>query len=731
MKKTLVATLLTGLAALSLRADLIWYESFNYVNGPIIATGTNLDGSTNWFRHSGSASPSDAIVSNFKLQNSATGGSLSRSDDVNRKFVDPYTNSTTVLFASFTVNCTNVPTASNYFAHFMATSSILQGRVFGLPGTLPGTWRLGVSGAAGTPNKIFPADLAANTDYQVVVSWDPVTLFAATLWVNPLSSADLSVVSSDAVTAPPASTAFGFRQASSFSSAFFNITNLASATTFEEAATNVWSTNAVAPVVAYQPRGGTNFVGDPLNLSVVAAGQGLSALTYQWRKDGGNISNPNGNSNVFSIASASAFDSGSYDVVVSTLYGVSATSLSASVWVTNPPVPPTINRQPTNTTVFFGQTATLSVEASGSGTLTYAWYYDGSPATGPNVSGADTATLTIVNVQTNNGTTGTYRCDVGNIYGTTQSSNAVLSAVASPAVTIGYLRTLVDPVFFLPTNTTALWTVTGIVTSHTNLTTAANSSFYLQDDTGGIDVFFGGTTAAQPEAGDNVTVTGPLGQFNSLLELNLTVADPSHQVITNSHGNPLPPGKVLPFSFTNSPAFGGVGNAIQLYQGSVVTFTNVYFPAGFAGTNVFAGGVNYVITNLEGATFPFRVDARVGDIIGKPIPPFAWTVSGPMSFFLGNTVADRSSGYQILPTLYADIVTNAPPPVTGEISVNNGVPVISWLAQPYMSYSIYRALSVKGPYLPLVTGLTFNSTAGRYADTNVVNATLFYRIASP
>ncbi len=731
MKKTLVATFLIGLTALSVRADLIWYESFNYVNGPIIATGTNSDGSTNWFRHSGSASPSDAIVSNAKLQNSATGGTLSRQDDVNRRMVAPYTNSQTVVYASFTVNCTNLPTASNYFAHFMASGTVLQGRVFGLPGSLPGTWRLGASGAAGTPNKIFPMDLAPNTDYQVVLSWDPVTTFSATLWVNPLSSTDLSVSSSDAVTLPPASTAFGFRQASSFSSAFFNITNLATATSFDEAATNVWSTNAVAPLVVNQPKGGTNYVGDPVNLSIVAAGQGLANLNYQWRKDGANISNPSGNSNVFSIASASVLDSGNYDVVVTTPFGLSATSLPASLWITNPPVPPTIKLQPANTSVYFGQTATLSVNASGPGTLTYAWYYNGSPATGPNVSGADTPTLTIANVQTNNGTTGTYRCDVSNIYGTTPSANAVLTALPVPEVKIGYLRSLVDPVFFLPTNTTALWTVTGIVTSHTNLTSTGNSSFYLQDDTGGLDVFVGGRVDTQPEAGDSVTVTGPLGQFNSLLELNLSATDPSHQVVTNSHGNLLPAGKVLPFSFTNSPAFGGVGNAIRLYQGSVVTFTNVYFPDGFAGTNVFAGGLNYIITNAAGETFAFRVDARVGDIIGKPIPPFAWTVSGPMSYFLGNTVADRSSGYQLLPTLYADIVTNAPPPVVGEISTSQGRPVLSWLAQPYMSYSIYRATNVAGPYLPLITGQTFNSTAGLGTDTNLINAPVFYRITSP
>src|SRR5258706_434741 len=83
--------------------------------------------------------------------------------------------------------------------------------------------------------------------------------------------------------------------------------------------------------------------------------------------------------------------------------------------------------------------------------------------------------------------------------------------------------------------------------------------------------------------------------------------------------------------------------AIRLYQGSVVTFTNVYFVAA-GGT--FASGANYVMTNQAGEGFVMRLDSRVGDIIGQTIPAFAWRVTAPMAFFLGNTTPDRSSGHQ-------------------------------------------------------------------------------------
>lgn len=725
MKKTLLAALLSCFVVLSLQADLIWYEPFNYVDGPIIATSTNLDGSTNWFRHSGTASPSDAVVANYKLQNSATGGTLSRQDDVNRKLAvtagSPYTNGPQALYASFTVNCTNVPTAAGYFAHFW-NGTTFYGRVYALAGSLPNTWRLGIAGLAGSASKVFPVDLAPKADYQVVVGWDPISLYAATLWVNPTSSGDVSVTSNDAVSSPVAVQAYAFRQGSGFGSAFFNITNLAVATTFEEAATNVWSAAPAVPAIIAQPVSITNFPNQSVSLSVVADGQGLGGLTYQWQKAGGNISNPAGNTNVLTLPSISLSDVGPYNVVVTAPNGLSVTSAPAYLAIDTRAIAPFFILQPANKTVYIGQTATFAAAANGPVPITYQWYYGGAP-----VSGATDTTLSVLNVRTNNGTTGTYVCYATNQYGWVSSSNAVLSAIAPPATNIGYLRTLVDPVFFLPTNTTALWTVTGIVTTYTNITTSANTSFYMQDATGGINVFFGGNTSVQPQAGDSVTVTGPLGQFNSLLEMNLTVADPSHSVVINSSGNLLPPGAVLPFYFTNTPS---ASNAIRFYQSAVVTFTNVFFPDGFTGTNVFASGGNYAMTNAGGSV-ALRVDTRVGDIIGRPIPAFAWTVTGPMSFFLGNTDTNRSGGFQLLPTRYADIVTNAPPAVTGIIALTGAKPVVSWMAQPFMSYSILRATNVAGPYTPLVTGLTFNTTAGRYTDTNTVPATRFYRVVSP
>lgn len=667
MKKVLLSTLVSCLALTTLRADLIWYEGFNYPDGQIINTSGGL-----WARHSGSGG--DANVYNHKLENAMT----IRADDVNRQFCTvggcSYTNALQAVYASFTVNCTNLPTATAYFAHFINGTSSLQGRLFSLPGSLPGTWRLGISAAAGTVNQTYPVDLAPNTDYQVVVGWNPTASqvdqlysLSASLWVNPINSSDVGLPTGDVVSTPAIAQGYAFRQASSSGNWFAVITNLAVTTTFDEAATNVWATNAVAPSIVSQPKGGTNFVGLPWTFTAIANGQGLANLTYTWLKNGAPFNNPAGNSSVLAFATTDVGDSGNYQLAVTTPYGLSATSTVAALWVTNPPVPPTITQQPTNTTVYFGQTATLFCGANGPGTLSYTWYHNNNTVSSegnPNVTGDGTPSLVIANVQNNNGTTGTYRCNVANNNGTTPSSNAVVSATSVPVVTIDYLRGLVDPTFYLPTNTTALWSVTGVVTVYTNLTASPNLSIMIQDATAGIGVFMSGAAANLPQAGDSVTVVGSLGNFNSILQINVSATDPSNLLTVNSHNNPLPTPYVLPLSFTNGTAYGGVSNVIRKYVSARITLPNVYFAD--PSVNFASGQLTETVTNTSGDSFRVFFNAAVTPVVaGQPIPRGAVSVTGPMSYFLSASAPDRSAGFEIAPTRYEDIAATPPPlPVT-------------------------------------------------------------------
>jgi hypothetical protein len=696
MKKILLPLVLSCLAIAPVRADVVFTETFNYIDGVSFVVGTNNSGVTNWFRHSGTAS--DSLIRNKNLQ-----VGMNRQDDVNRPFNNGFTNSVTNLYVSFTINCTNLPTAPNYFAHFFVNSTTFHGKAWNAPGSLPGTWKLGVTTLTSTAGqaRFFPVDLATNTDYQVVMQWDATQGInaVASIWVNPISPGSPNTVAGETVPppGPTASTAFGFRQPGSAGGAnHFNITNLVVATTFDEAATNVWSTNAVVPVMVYSPKSGTNFVGSPIPvlLTGVAAGQGLGNLTYKWLKNGALYLNPDGNTNTLLTSSAAASDSGAYQLVATTSYGLSVTSAVANLWVTNALIPPTITTQPTNTTVYFGQAARLYVSAFGPGTITYQWNHFGT-----NLPGETAPVLTIPNVQTNNGTTGGYTVGVTNQYGGVLSSNAVVSGVPIPAVSIAFLRTLVDANYISTNNLASgpLWQATGTVTTFTNLTTGNTSSYYMQDGTAGINIFATFAQTFRPAQGDVVTFVGVLSSFNSTLELvvdSVNIPGSTNYIVSNN--NPLPAPKVIPFNITNNLAF-----SEGTLEGRLVMLTNVFFGTNAGNTILTNANMTVTVTNGNGEPFNVFFSFQDQDTAGKTLPSFASSVIGPMTQNLPNANTPRNAGYNVTVTRFSDIVTDAPPTVTASISASNNTRNISWTAIPYnYSYSVLTSTNVGGPYAP-------------------------------
>ncbi|MGH7146023.1 MAG: immunoglobulin domain-containing protein [Planctomycetota bacterium] len=122
-----------------------------------------------------------------------------------------------------------------------------------------------------------------------------------------------------------------------------------------------------APTITTQPTNVTTSVGLPATFTVVATGSGD---TYQWQKGGTAIGGAT--SATYTIATSALTDAGSYDVVV-TNTGGSVTSNTVTLTV-NPVGFPAITTQPTNQTVSEPNTATFTVVASGTATLSYQWY---------------------------------------------------------------------------------------------------------------------------------------------------------------------------------------------------------------------------------------------------------------------------------------------------------------------------------------------------------------------
>jgi hypothetical protein len=704
MKKLLLG-LLTVASVLSTRAEIAFNDQFNYVDGLSYVVGTNSSGAPNWFVHSGSG---DSWFTNRLLTVSMSG-----SADVNHPYYTggasgSLTNTLNSMYASFTVICSNAPTITNYFAHFQSSSTTFQGRVWNAPGSLPGTWKLGITTTSGTITLVrwFPSDLATNTTYQVVVNWDETqgASSIASVWLNPTSSSDVQVTASDAV-AGVISTAFGFRQPASAGNGRFYITNLVVATLFDEAATNVWSPTPGAPVIVYSPKTGTNFVGTPFLISGVAAGQGQGSMVYTWLKNGSPITNPDGNTNVFNFPSPVVSDTGNYQLVATTPFSLSSTSAVAYLWITNAAIPPSFVLQPVSQTAYSGQNVTFTNAVTSPGNVSYQWKENG-----VDIPGENGPALTLINV--NVGMSGTqYSVGVTNdiVPNGILSSNAVLTVLDPATVSVAYLRSLVDPeTFQAPANSTTPYKVTGTVTTYTNITTGNTSSYYLQDGTAGINIFATFGSNFRPAQGDIVTFVGVVSSFSSGLELLADTVNRPYTSYSIVGSGPLPAPISIPFTVTNTYGYAYVATNLA---GSLVKLSNVYFGTNFGNT---IGGGAVTVTNSSGDPINLNFFAVNQDTAGQILPEFASSVTGVL---YGN-----HPNYSVAVTKFSDIVTTpVVTPIPLNMSYSGGVLTFTW-SDP--SFSLQNSINVTGPYSTIIGASTG-------FITNTSEAQMYFRLSNP
>jgi len=170
----------------------------------------------------------------------------------------------------------------------------------------------------------------------------------------------------------------------------------------------------VAPTITTPLQDQNIALGNSLSLSVQATGS--TPLSYQWSFNGSPISDAT--NQTFQIAAVQTNNAGVYSVIVSNPVG--SASAAATVTIAAAPV---VTSQPASQTVAIGTQATFSVKAVGANPLAYQWFFNNTA-----IAGANSATLVISSVQTNNA--GAYKVTLNNPAGNTQSTNAVLNVLA-------------------------------------------------------------------------------------------------------------------------------------------------------------------------------------------------------------------------------------------------------------------------------------------------------------
>lgn len=187
-----------------------------------------------------------------------------------------------------------------------------------------------------------------------------------------------------------------------------------------------------APQFTDEPDNQTVCVGDSVMFSVTASG--TPSVSYQWQKDGANLSNGGHYSGVttatLTVSSAGSADAANYRCVISNTCGM-VTSMVASLNVT---APPQILDHPDDQVVCVGDPTNLSVIATGTAPLQYQWKKNGANLTnGGHYSGVTTPALSISNATGTDA--GFYQCDVSNTCGLITSLGATVSVLPGPQIT--------------------------------------------------------------------------------------------------------------------------------------------------------------------------------------------------------------------------------------------------------------------------------------------------------
>ena len=156
------------------------------------------------------------------------------------------------------------------------------------------------------------------------------------------------------------------------------------ATSADDPAVSVTTTIVISlPVITTQPISENVCAGASPSFTIAAS----YASSYQWYKGASEVST--GNTLTFNdVTSAS---NGSYTCTVTNAAGTVTSNVAVLNVLT--PAAPAITSNPASVSVYASQTATFSVSATGTGTLTYQWY-TGAPPNGTAIAGATSSTYT-------------------------------------------------------------------------------------------------------------------------------------------------------------------------------------------------------------------------------------------------------------------------------------------------------------------------------------------------
>jgi Immunoglobulin domain/Immunoglobulin I-set domain len=427
--------------------------------------------------------------------------------------------------------------------------------------------------------------------------------------------------------------------------------------------------------------GGSNvsIVAQPFSTSVVNGGTTVISviasgtnLTYQWYFNGSALAGAT--SSRLTITNATTANAGSYYVIVSS-GSSSATSDTATLSVSSDV---SIVVQPTSQTVATGASVTLSVVASG-GSLTYQWYFNGTP-----ISGATSSGYTIASASTANA--GSYTVVV--------SSNGL------------------NPI----TSSTATLTVNGNAGSPT-ITLQPISQTVSLGSSCSLSVNATGTNLTYQWYYNGSAISGATASTYTIAAATSANAGSYYVKVSNSNGTLNSSTVTLTVSTTDSlPVF-----TLQPQSQSVASGLNVSFTVLATGSNSLsyqwyfnntlisgATGATYTLTNvqpLNSGTYSVKATNSLGS-----------TVSNSAILTINSAAGPKISTQPVSVTSAAGATVTFSVNATGTVATSGlNKPILSTKAQSAYTYQwLFNGSAISGATNSTYITVANQSNAGNY-----------------
>ncbi|MBC9811431.1 endonuclease [Crocinitomicaceae bacterium CZZ-1] len=237
-------------------------------------------------------------------------------------------------------------------------------------------------------------------------------------------------------------------------------------------------------------------------------------------------------------------------------------------------------------------------------------------------------------------------------------------------------------------------TVSGVVTNGSEL----GALRYLQDGTAGIAAYGGNVSGINRY--DSITVTGPLTEFNGLLEIGTGQSGGNPTYINHGPAQVIPQPLTVPLSAVN-----------EAVEGQLVVINNVTFTT----SGSFASGNSTVQVTDGSTTLDIRINGTT-NIDGTNIPSGTVSITGVVGQF--------NTNYQIIPRDLNDIVPYVAPQREINVLVN-GTTYLSGTTF-YLGTATTANITVEnlGVGNLAISGASFTGTQAAAYSTSIVPGTV-------